>query len=70
MPTRQGGQAGKELKYLIASRAGPVTFAVGDKQYVAILTGRPVGPPAYMGEAGKSILSATPQGGTLFVFSL
>lgn len=50
--------------------AGPVTFAVGDKQYVAILTGRPVGPPAYMGEPGKKILAATPQGGTLFVFSL
>jgi alcohol dehydrogenase (cytochrome c) len=66
-------RTGKELfhKYLGSGIiAGPVTFAVGGKQYVAILSGRPVGPPAYMGEAGTKILAATPQGGTLFVFSL
>ena len=50
--------------------AGPITFAVDGKQYVAVLAGRAEGPPAYMGEVGKRIMAATPEGGTLFVFSL
>jgi alcohol dehydrogenase (cytochrome c) len=50
--------------------AGPITFAVDGKQYVAVLAGRAEGPPAYMGEVGKKIMAATPEGGTLFVFSL
>ncbi len=50
--------------------AGPITFAVDGKQYVAVLAGRAEGPPAYMGEVGKRIIAATPEGGTLFVFSL
>jgi alcohol dehydrogenase (cytochrome c) len=50
--------------------AGPMTFAVDGKQYVAILVGRAESPPAYMGEVGKKIIAATPEGGTLFVFSL
>jgi len=49
--------------------AGPVTFAVNGKQYVAVLAGRAEGPPAFMGEIGKQIMAATPEGGTLFVFS-
>jgi alcohol dehydrogenase (cytochrome c) len=50
--------------------AGPVTFAVDGKQYVAILAGRAAGPPTFMGEVGKKIIAATPEGGTLFVFAL
>jgi alcohol dehydrogenase (cytochrome c) len=50
--------------------AGPITFAVDGKQYVAVLAGRAEGPPAFMGEIGKKIIAATPEGGTLFVFSL
>lgn len=50
--------------------AGPMTYAVDGKQYVAILVGRAESPPAFMGEVGKKILSATPEGCTLFVFSL
>lgn len=50
--------------------AGPITFAVDGKQYVAVLAGRAEGPPAFMGEIGKKIMAATPEGGTLFVFSL
>ncbi len=50
--------------------AGAVSFAVDGKQYVAILAGRAEGPPAFMGEVGKRIMAATPEGGTLFVFSL
>lgn len=50
--------------------AGPVTFSADGKQYVAVLAGRAAGPPAYMGEVGKRIMAATPEGGTLFVFAL
>lgn len=50
--------------------AGPMTFSVDGKQYVAILTGRAESPPAFMGEVGKKIMAATPEGGTLFVFTL
>jgi len=50
--------------------AGPMTFAVDGKQYVAILVGRAESPPAFMGDIGKKIIAATPEGGTLFVFSL
>jgi alcohol dehydrogenase (cytochrome c) len=50
--------------------AGAVTFAVDGKQYVAVLAGRAEGPPAFMGEVGKRIMAATPEGGTLFVFTL
>ncbi|HEX2939637.1 MAG TPA: PQQ-dependent dehydrogenase, methanol/ethanol family [Rhodopila sp.] len=50
--------------------AGPMTFEVDGKQYVAILVGRAESPPAFMGEVGKKIIAATPEGGTLFVFSL
>jgi alcohol dehydrogenase (cytochrome c) len=49
--------------------AGPITFAVDGKQYVAVLAGRSAGPPTFMGEVGKKIIAATPEGGTLFVFS-
>ena len=50
--------------------AGPMTYSVDGKQYVAILVGRGESPPAFMGEIGKKIMAATPEGGTLFVFSL
>ena len=50
--------------------AGPVTFAVDGKQYVAILAGRSAGPPTFMGPDGVKIIAATAEGGTLFVFSL
>ncbi|HYZ22670.1 MAG TPA: PQQ-dependent dehydrogenase, methanol/ethanol family [Rhodopila sp.] len=50
--------------------AGPMTYEVDGKQYVAILVGRAESPPAFMGEVGKKIIAATPEGGTLFVFTL
>jgi alcohol dehydrogenase (cytochrome c) len=49
--------------------AGPMTYAVDGKQYVAVLAGRPTVMPGYMGPVGKKIMAATPQGATLFVFS-
>ena len=66
-------KTGKELwKINVGSGvgAGPMTFAIDGKQYVAVLVGRAESPPAFMGEIGKKIMAATPEGGTLFVFSL
>ncbi len=45
-------------------------LAVDGKQYIAVLAGRSESPPAFMGEVGKRIIAATPEGGTLFVFGL
>jgi glucose dehydrogenase len=49
--------------------AGPITYAVDGKQYVAIVVGRTAAIPAFLGDVGKKITQATPEGGALFVFS-
>lgn len=49
--------------------AGPVTYSVGGKQYVAIVVGRTASIPAFLGDVGKQMTAATPEGGALFVFS-
>jgi len=49
---------------------GPITYEVGGKQYIAVASGRLVGPPSFMGETGKKLLSETTEGATLFVFEL
>jgi len=49
---------------------GPVTYEVDGKQYVAAASGRLVGPPSFMGETGKKLVSSTMEGATLFVFEL
>ena len=50
--------------------AGPVTFKVDGKQYVAVTVGRATTIPAFIGEPGVAIVSETPEAGMLFVFSL
>jgi PQQ-dependent dehydrogenase (methanol/ethanol family) len=50
--------------------AGPVTYSVGGKQYVAIVVGRTAAIPAFLGEIGKKMVAAAPEGGSLFVFAL
>ncbi len=50
--------------------AAPLTYQIDGKQYLAVVAGRPQGPPSFMGEIGKEMLAATPQGGALFVFGL
>lgn len=50
--------------------AGPVTYSVGGKQYVAIVIGRTAALPAFLGEIGKKMVAAAPEGGALFVFAL
>jgi PQQ-dependent dehydrogenase (methanol/ethanol family) len=50
--------------------AGPVTYSVNGKQYVAIVVGRTASIPAFLGEVGKKMTAAAPEGGSLFVFAL
>ena len=49
--------------------AGPMSFEAGGKQYVAVVSGRTESIPAFLGDVGKKMTAATPQGGALFVFS-
>ncbi|WGR94907.1 PQQ-dependent methanol/ethanol family dehydrogenase [Bradyrhizobium sp. ISRA443] len=50
--------------------AGPVTYSVDGKQYVAIVVGRTASIPAFLGDIGKKMTAAAPEGGSLFVFSV
>jgi PQQ-dependent dehydrogenase (methanol/ethanol family) len=66
-------KTGKELWHINLGSgisAGAATYMVDGKQYLAILAGRPTQMPSYMGEVGKKIIDGTPEGATLFVFSL
>ena len=50
--------------------AGPITYAVNGKQYVAVVVGRTASIPAFLGDVGKKMTAATPEGGALFVFTV
>ncbi len=50
--------------------AGPVTYAVDGKQYVAVVIGRTAAIPAFLGDVGKKMTAAAPEGGSLFVFAV
>ncbi|WP_407168002.1 PQQ-dependent methanol/ethanol family dehydrogenase [Bradyrhizobium sp. ORS 111] len=50
--------------------AGPVTYSVDGKQYVAIVVGRTASIPAFLGDIGKKMTAAAPEGGSLFVFTV
>jgi alcohol dehydrogenase (cytochrome c) len=49
---------------------GPITYKIDGKQYVAAVSGRILGPPAFAGVLGEKVVGNEPQGGTLFVFQL
>ncbi|HUL64975.1 MAG TPA: PQQ-dependent dehydrogenase, methanol/ethanol family [Burkholderiaceae bacterium] len=49
--------------------AGPISYSIDGKQYVAVVVGRTASIPAFLGEVGKKMTEATPEGGALFVFS-
>jgi glucose dehydrogenase len=49
--------------------AGPMTYSVGGKQYVAVVVGRTAAIPAFLGDIGKQMVAATPEGGALYVFT-
>jgi len=66
-------KTGNELwKVLLGSGigAGPITYSVNGKQYVAVVVGRTVSLAAFLGDIGKTMVAATPEGGSLFVFSV
>jgi PQQ-dependent dehydrogenase (methanol/ethanol family) len=50
--------------------AGPVTYMVDGKQYVAVVVGRTAAIPAFLGELGAKLTAASPEGGSLFVFTV
>ena len=50
--------------------AGPVSYSVDGKQYVAVVVGRTVSLPAFLGDVGKKMTAAAPEGGALFVFAV
>ena len=50
--------------------AAPVTYEIGGKQYVSIVTGRLVGPPSFFGALGQRVIDASPPGSTLITFEL
>jgi PQQ-dependent dehydrogenase (methanol/ethanol family) len=50
--------------------AAPITYEVGGKQYVAVVSGRTFTIPLFLGPIGAKMVEASPEGGTLFVFEL
>ena len=48
--------------------AGPMTYELDGKQYVAVVSGRTFSIPVFLGPIGKLMVDASPEGGTLFVF--
>ena len=50
--------------------AGPMTYELDGKQYVAVVSGRTFSIPVFLGPIGKLMVDASPEGGTLFVFEL
>ncbi|MGY4573687.1 PQQ-dependent dehydrogenase, methanol/ethanol family [Bradyrhizobium sp. USDA 3256] len=50
--------------------AGPVTYSINGKQYVAVVVGRTAAIPAFLGDVGKKMTAAAPEGGALFVFAV
>ena len=49
--------------------AAPISYAVGGKQYIAVVVGRTASIPAFLGEVGTRMVEASPEGGALFVFT-
>jgi glucose dehydrogenase len=50
--------------------AAPMTYTLDGKQYVAVVSGRTLSIPAFLGALGEKMVNASPEGGTLFVFSV
>jgi PQQ-dependent dehydrogenase (methanol/ethanol family) len=50
--------------------AAPMTYTLDGKQYVAVVSGRTESIPAFLGAIGEKVVAASPEGGTLYVFSL
>ena len=66
-------KSGKELwKFNTGSgiTAAPMTYVLDGKQYVAVVSARKLSIPAFFGPLGEKMVNASPEGGTLFVFTL
>ena len=50
--------------------AAPMTYVLDGKQYVAVVSGRTQSIPAFFGALGEKMVAASPEGGTLYVFSV
>jgi PQQ-dependent dehydrogenase (methanol/ethanol family) len=50
--------------------AAPMTYELGGKQYLAVVSGRTFAIPAFFGPIGERMVAASAEGGTLFVFEL
>jgi alcohol dehydrogenase (cytochrome c) len=50
--------------------AAPMTYTLDGKQYVAVVSGRTLSIPAFFGALGEKMVAASPEGGTLYVFSI
>lgn len=50
--------------------AGAMTYEIAGQQYVAVVVGRSETMPTFIGDAGRKIIAASPEGGALFVFTL
>ena len=50
--------------------APPVTYEIGGKQYITVVSGRLVGPPSFFGAIGQRVIDASPTGGMLITFEL
>jgi len=50
--------------------AAPMTYTLDGKQYVAVVSGRTLSIPAFFGPLGEKMVDASPEGGTLYVFTL
>lgn len=66
-------KTGKELwKFNVGTGVGqaPITYSVNGKQYVAVVVGRSVSIPTFLGKVGADMVKHTPEGGALLVFGL
>jgi alcohol dehydrogenase (cytochrome c) len=50
--------------------AAPISYELDGKQYVAVVSGRTFTIPLFLGPIGEKMVTASPEGGTLFVFEL
>ena len=50
--------------------AAPMTYVLDGKQYIAVVSGRTQSIPAFLGAIGEKVVAASPEGGTMYVFTV
>lgn len=50
--------------------AAPMTYELDGKQYIAVVSGRTLSIPAFLGALGEKMVAASPEGGALYVFAI